>query len=184
MKPGTIFFLIIIALLVFLLMRSDSVKLFLKNDLLSFSYKKCTYSIPVKIKDIQSDTIDALYIQRKRFELPNGDEIFYESVDLPAKYAFDKPYQDVLEEIFNFKVQEVYETDGFILFKGEFDIALFYRSRHNMVLLYPANDLSEALIACFTDGEKEGLKKYQIPLVPSKWNVKQIILDGLINKDI
>jgi len=184
MRIGTLVFLAILGILVFFFLRSDPAKVILKDNVLRFFTKSCDYQIPVKVVAKKRDMIESLSIERTILELPNGDKVVYEVASLPPKYAFDKNYEDILEEIFKTRVKESYYRDGFALYKGDFSIALFFKSRSDLILIYPADDLEEALIGCFEEGEQKGLIKRSIPIQESHWSVKQIILDGLINKDI
>jgi len=184
MRIGTLVFLAILGALLFFFLRSDPAKVILKDNILRFFTKSCDYQIPVKVISQKRDSIESLSIERKVLELPNGDKVVYETASLPSKYSFDKNYEDILEEIFKTRIKEIYYRDGFALYRGDFAIALFFKTKSDLVLIYPADDLEEALIGCFENGEQKGLVKRSIPLQESHWSVKQIILDGLINKDI
>ncbi len=177
-------FLAILGTLFFFFLQSDPAKVILKDNILRFFTKSCDYQIPVNVISQKRDSIESLSIERKVLELLNGDKVIYEIVSLPAKYAFDKNYDDILEEIFNTRIEKIYYRDGFALYRGDFAIALFFKTKSDLILIYPADDLEEALIGCFENGEQKGLVKRSIPLQESQWSIKQIILDGLINKDI
>ncbi len=183
MRPGLIF-LLIVAVVLFFVLRTNPVKAQLFDDLLTIGDKNCKVEIPIKLVKSWSDAVQEISIQRDLLELPNGDRVIFERVDLPPKEAFDKAYNEILETIFDMPVEEIFSKDGLIIYKGKFDVALFYKTRHELVLIYPADDLTQMVISCLTQNKKEGLQKFSIEPVPSNWNVKQIILDGLINKDI
>ncbi|NPA64169.1 MAG: hypothetical protein GXO16_04260 [Epsilonproteobacteria bacterium] len=184
MKAGLLFFLVVVGVIVVLALLSDPARVELKDGKLRFFNKKCEYGVEVQIVKEERDSVAELWIERKILRLPNGDSIVYETASLPPKYAFEKPYDHIVEEIFSMKVRELFSTDGFVLYQGEFAVALFYKTRSDLVLLYPADDLKEALIACFTKGEKRPLQKFALPIRKSRWDIKQIIFGELINKDI
>jgi len=183
MKLGLIFVLIVIALMVILTLKSDPLKIELRNDRLAIYNKKCRMEIPVKIVDRKSDMVDMLQIEKLLLE-SDGVRFYLERDDLPAKYAFDKPYIDIVEKIFDTRFKELFSGDGVVVYRGDFDVALFYKTRHNLVLLYPLNpEASEAIIGC-AKGEKKELKLRQMPLKESVWKPEFFIFDGFINKDI
>lgn len=183
MKPGLIFLFIVAVVLSFVL-RTNPVKAQLFDNMLIIGDKSCKVEIPIKHLKRMRDAVQEISIQRDLLELPNGDSLIFERVDLPAKEAFDKAYNEIVETIFNMPVEEIFSQDGLIIYRGKFDVALFYKTRHELVLIYPADDLTQMIISCLTQQKKEGLEKFSKEPVPSRWSVKQIILDGLINKDI
>lgn len=185
MKAGTLFFLLIVALVIYFVLRSDPAKVMLGDEGLKFYTKECAYIIPAKVVKRERDRLDEISIERILVQLPNDDLIYYETASLPPKYAFDRPYDYLVEELFKSRFKELFSRDGFIYYQGEeFDVALFYKSKHDLVLIYPANDLRDALMACFVEGKQEGLKKFGIEPKKSRWSPKLIIIDNIINKDI
>ncbi|MRI58033.1 MAG: hypothetical protein C6H99_00830 [Epsilonproteobacteria bacterium] len=183
MKIGLVFVLIVLGVVLFLTLRSDPLKVELRHQSLLIYNKKCQIQIPVKVVEKKSDMVDMLQIQKILLE-SHGVRFFLEKDDLPAKYAFDKPYIDIVEKIFDRKFQEIFSGDGVIVYRGDFDVVLFYKTRHELVMLYPLNpQASEAIMAC-AKGEKREIKLRQMPLVESVWKPEFFILDGFINKDI
>jgi len=183
MKPGIIF-LLIVALVLFFVLRTDPFKAQLFDNMLIIGNKSCKVEIPVKELKEWSDAVQEISIVRHLLELPNGDKVIFEQVDLPPKETFDKAYNEIVETIFEMPAEEIFSKDGVVIYRGKFDVALFYKTRHELVLIYPADDLIQMIISCATQEKKEGLQKFSKEPLPSKWSVKQIILDGLINKDI
>ena len=185
MKLGTIFFLVAVALLIYFILKSDPARVMLNEDGLKFYTKECEYVIPVEQKGKEREMVEEIEIERILLELPNDDLIYYETVSLPPKYAFDKPYEHIIEEIFKSRFKELFSKDGFVYYQGEdFDVALFYKTKHELVLIYPANDLRDVLMGCFVAGRQDGLKKFGIEPKKSQWSPKLIIIDNIINKDI
>ncbi|MRJ03367.1 MAG: hypothetical protein GXO19_05460 [Epsilonproteobacteria bacterium] len=184
MKVAILFIALVVALFLFSIWKSNPAHINLKDGNIILKTRYCENRIPVKVAKREHEMVDEVEIERFLVELPNGDPIYYEIADLPPKDDFGKPYSDIVESLFGFRVREVFSHDGFVLYRGDFDIALFYKSRHDLILLYPADDLMEVFRACFQNGLQGELKKYSIPPKPARWSVKQIILEGLIEKDI
>ncbi len=186
MKAGLIFFLLVVVLIVVFTMRLNIAKVSLKDNRLVFYNKKCKNAIDVNVIKKESDLVDELDIDRYYLKLPNGDEVIYEVVDLPPARAFDKPYIEILEGIFDMKFKKVFESDGFVLYRGDFDVALFYKAKNELVLIYPADNLKDVLIECFKNNKAVPLPKEvkKVPFKKSRWDIKLIILDNIINKDI
>jgi hypothetical protein len=183
MKPGIVF-LLVVAIVLFFILRTDPFKVQLFDNMLIIGNKSCKVQIPVKPIEQSRDAVQEISIVRNVLELPNADRVILEQVDLPPKESFDKAYNEIVETIFDMPVEEIFSKDGVVIYRGKFDVALFYKTRHELVLLYPADDLTQMIISCATQKKKEGLRKFSKEPVMSRWSVKQIILDGLINKDI
>ncbi len=187
MKIGLLFVLIVFILLgIWLIKYSNPLLIKLQGNKLMLYNKKCQQQWSIKVVHKESDMLDALQIERKLVVLPNGQRLYVELDDLPPKYDFDKEYREIIEKIFNHSFEEFFSSDGIIIFKGGFDVALFYKTSHDLVLLYPLDEsLSQVLMAC-AKGKKLPLpKEYkQLPLQKSGWKMEFFILDGFINKDI
>ena len=186
MKIGLLFFLVVVALLVWLSLRSDPLMVKLQKDRLLLYTKKCRQEWPVKVLKKESDMVDSLQIERVLVELPNGQRIYVEMDDLPAKYTFDRDYRLIVEKIFGQKFEEIFSKDGVVIYRSDFDVALFYKTSHDLVLLYPLDrNLTQVIIECAKGREISLPKKYeQLPLKKSGWKVEFFILDGFVNKDI
>jgi hypothetical protein len=185
MKLGAMFFAGVVALLIYIILKSDPARVMLGGDGLKFYTKECEYVISVEQKAKEREMVEEVGIERILLELPNDDLIYYETISLPPKYSFDKPYEHIIEEIFKSRFKELFSKDGFVYYQGEdFDVALFYKTKHELVLIYPANDLRDALMDCFVEGRQERLKKFGIEPKKSQWSPKLIIIDNIINKDI
>jgi hypothetical protein len=186
MKAGLILFLLIIGGIIFFALKMNVAKIRLKDGNLTIYNKKCKKEIFVKVLSKETDMVDEIDIKRYILKLSNGDEIVYEIINLPATRAFNKSYEEILEKIFNMKLSKKFSTDGFVLFKGDFDIALFYKADSELILLYPANNLENILLACYKDNRPQELKKdiEKIRYHKSRWDISLIILDNIINKDI
>jgi len=186
MKVGIIFFIAVILAVLFFSFYEDPLKVRLNGDWLEFYNRKCKQTLPVKVLSKELDTVDMLSLQRYLLEL-RGAKIYLEEVDLPPKYTFDKTYDVIVSKIFGMKVKEAFDENGVIIYKGEkFDVAVFYKTQHDLVLLYPLPaPLTSAIISC-AKGEPKSLPQTlpQPPLQKSEWKIELIILDNIINKDI
>jgi len=186
MKAGLIFFIAVILAVIFFSFYEDPLKVKLNGDWLEFYNRKCKQTLPVKVLEKEKDLIDVIELERILLEF-RGIKFYLEIVDLPPKYAFDKPYGFIVEKIFKMKVKEVFSEKGVTIYKGDgFDIALFSKTNHDLVLLYPLPEaLTSAIISC-TKGEPKSLPNTlpQPKLIKSQWNMDLIILDNIINKDI
>ncbi len=183
MKAGLIFLLLVVGVVIFLALYSNPTKIALQDGTLTIYNKKCRLQLPVKVLKKERDSVDMVTIERTLLEI-EGVRLFLEQDDLPAKYAFDKPYGDIVEKIFNSRFKEIFSGDGVVVFRGTFDVALFFKTRHNLVLLYPLNPkASSAIISC-AKGQKRDFKLRQMPLEKTIWKPEFFILDGFINKDI
>ncbi len=186
MKIGLLFFLAVVALLVWLSLRSDPLMVKLQKDRLLLYTKKCRQEWPVRVLKKESDMVDLLQIERVLVELPNGQKIYVEMDDLPAKYTFNQDYHLIVEKIFGQKFKEIFSKDGVVIYHSDFNVALFYKTIHNVVLLYPLdNNLTQIIIEC-AKGRRVALptKYEQLPLKKSKWKVEFFILDEFVNKNI
>ncbi len=186
MKVGLLFFLAVVALLVWLSLHSEPLMAKLQKDRLLLYTKKCRQEWPVRVLAKESDMVDSLQIERDLVELPNGQKIYVEMDDLPPKYAFDRDYRLIVEKIFGQKFKEIFSKDGVVIYHSDFDVALFYKTTHDLVLFYPLDgNLTQVIIEC-AKGHKVSLpKEYkQLPLKKSEWKVEFFILDGFVNKDI
>ncbi|MRI84152.1 MAG: hypothetical protein C6I00_07000 [Nitratiruptor sp.] len=185
MKLGMVLFIGVLLLLAYAIWRSDPAFVALEDGKLRFGKRGCALAFEVEVVAREREVVDELTIQRWLIRLSNGDSLYYEEVDLPPKEAFGWSYRAIVEGLFGFRVEEVASGDGFVIYRGDFAIALFYKSRHNLILLYPADDLMEALLACLQRGEQKPLLERK-GIVPRKgrWKIEWIILDGLIEKNI
>ena len=187
MKIGLLFVLIVFILLgIWLIKYSNPLLIKLQDDRLMLYNKECHKQWSIKVVHKESDMLDALQIERKLIVLPNGQRLYIEFDDLPAKYDFDRDYLEIVEKIFEQDFKEIFSSDGVVIYRDGFDVALFYKTSHNLVLLYPLDEnLSRVIIAC-AKGKKLPLpKEYkQFPLRKSKWKMEFFILDGFINKNI
>ncbi len=186
MKIGLLLFLALVALLVWFSLHSDPLLIKLEQGKLRLYTKKCAQEWPVRLLAKESDMVDALQIERDLVELPNGQKIYVEIDDLPPRYDFDRDYRLIVEKIFGQKFKEIFAKDGVVIYRSDFDVALFYKTSHDLVLLYPLDsNLARVIIEC-AKGHKVSLpKEYeQPPLKKSRWRVEFFILDGFVNKDI
>ncbi len=185
-KIGLIFFIAVVALLIYLSIRTNPMRVQFKNDTLRIYTKECSRSWPVKVLQKENDMVDLLQIERYLVELPNGQKIYVELDDLPPKYALDRDYREIVEKIFGQKFKERFSQDGVVIYHGDFDVALFYKTIHELVMLYPLDEtLVDVLIACAKGEEKELPSHFkELPLIKSRWKPEFFILNGFINKNI
>ncbi len=183
MKSALLIFAILVAVLIFLGLKTDIAHVKLEGDSLVFYDKKCKKILPVKRVESFVDQVDVINIDRILLEL--GDHRFYyERVSLPPKNDFGMPYGEIIEGIFGFKRSEnIFESDGAVIYRGDFDVALFYDRGGDLTLIYPLNDrLIKSITGCF--GKTINVAKDTDTLKKSDWNVKLIILGNMVTKDI
>ena len=181
MKIGLLFILLV--LLAFFLFGKDATKIALEGDTLKIYSKKCSVQIKVSVEQKNSDMVDEVQIDRLFLRLPNEQSIVLERINLDPKHDFGVPYNELLSSLFQTKAKEVFVKNGMRIFKlDSFYVAVFDKSKDDLVLLYPLDsEMAQALQEC----RSIDWKKVQIPPVRlSKWDIKLIILDGLIEKDI
>ncbi len=186
MKVGLLFFLAVVVLLVWLSLHTQPLMVKLEKNRLVLYTKKCHQEWPVKVLKKESDMVDALQIERDLVELLNGQKIYVEMDDLPPKYAFDRDYRLIVEKIFGQRFKEIFAKDGVVIYRSDFDVALFYKTAHDLVLLYPLNNnLTQVVIECAKGHIVPLPNEYkQLPLKKSEWKVEFFILDGFVTKDI
>ncbi len=186
MKVGLLFFLVVVALLIWLSLHTEPLMVKLEKNRLLLYTKKCRQEWPVKVLKKESDMVDSLQIERVLVKLPNGQKIYVEMDDLPPKYAFDRDYRLIVEKIFGQRFKEIFSKDGVVIYRSDFDVALFYKTTHDLVLLYPLdNNLTQVVIECAKGHVVPLPNEYEhLPLKKSEWKVEFFILDGFVNKDI
>lgn len=187
MKLGLLFFFVLVAIGLVMIWRSHPIVIEVKKDTIVLRHKDCSVTLPVHVEQKSHDLLDELSIERKIVKLPNGQKVVIEKDELPLRHKFGVAYNELLEEIFAKKAKKYFSTDGLAVYDmGEFYVALFYKSRAALVLLYPLDEsLVKSLRKCIETGEFTLPKVFdQKPLIQTHWSIKQIILDGLIEKNI
>lgn len=187
MKIGLLLFFAGVLLALFFIVRSHPMLITVTKNFVQIRYRDCNVSLPVHIEHKENDMVDELAIERLVVRLPNGQKMVIEQDDLSLKHKFGVAYNALMEEIFQKKMHEVVSIDGMVIYKADtFYVALFYKSRSSLVLLYPLDEsFVQSLRTCIEIKKFSLSKKFQqLPLLCTKWSMKQIILDGLIEKNI
>ena len=181
MKMGLLFVLIV--LMVFIFFGRDATKIALEGNLLKIYSKKCSIKIDVAIEEKSSDLVDEVQIDRLFLRLPNKQSIVLERINLDPKHDFGMPYNELLTSLFQKKAKEIFAKNGMRVFwLDSFYVALFDKTKDDLVLLYPLDkEIVQALQGCRSI---DWSRVHIPPLLLSKWDIKLIILDGLIEKDI
>ncbi|SMC08260.1 hypothetical protein [Nitratiruptor tergarcus] len=181
MKAGLLF--VIIVLLLFLFYRDNSRKVALHNGVLKIYDKTCSLQIPVQPLKHESDLIDELMIERDYLKLPNNQEIVLESIDLTnVQHTIGIPYNELVTYIFDMHVKEFWQKSGVAIYEGKFYVAVFYKTKHELELLYP---LDKTLAMAIKECKKPEWNAVKLPTPPKpKWDMRLIITEGLINKNI
>ncbi len=181
MKIGLL--VVLFLLLLFFFMRSDARKIALENGTLRIYDKQCSLQIPVKRVKRSSNLIDELSIERDFLQLPNKQEIVMERIDLTdPKHSIGMPYNELVNEIFGAKFQEFWQKDGMVIYAGDFYVALFYKSKDDLILLYPLGHTFAQAIAQCKEPRWSTLHLPSIKL--STWDIRLIITEGVIKKNI
>ncbi|BCD68557.1 hypothetical protein [Nitratiruptor sp. YY09-18] len=181
MKVGLIFVLLL--LLLFFFYKSDARKISLQDGKLKIYDKSCNLQIRVKSLKYESDLIDELMIDREYLELPNKQEIVVERINLTnQQHAIKMPYNELIENIFRMHVKEYWEKSGVVIYEGDFYVAVFYKSKNDLTLLYPLDSMmANAIKSC----KEPDWSQVKIPkIIKPKWDIKLIITEGLIGKNI
>ncbi len=181
MKIGLLFVLIVFV--AFLIFGRDAMKIALEGNSLKIYSKKCSVKIDVALEEEKSDVVDEVQIDRLFLRLPNRQSIVLERINLDPKHDFGMPYNELLSSLFQKKAQEIFAKNGMSIFQlDSFYVALFDKTKDDLVLLYP---LDHEIVQALQECRSINWKKVQIPPVTlSKWDIKLIIMDGLIEKDI
>ena len=181
MKWG--FVVLIVLVLLFVLWRTDALQIRLLDRGVEIFDKRCKLTIPAERLDTSRDMVDEVRIVRTRLRLANGQEIVYESADLDPKHDFGMPYDELVSKLFGCKARVLSKKEGALFVEcGDIVVGVFYKSAHDLVLLYPLAPATVRMI------EK---CRYDAAMLPqglrvrlAKWDVGLIILDGLIEKNI
>lgn len=181
MKWG--FVVLIFLVLLFVLWRTDALQIRLLDRGVEIFDKRCKLAIPAERLETSRDLVDEVRIERTRLRLANGQEIVYESADLDPKHDFGIPYEELVGKLFGCKGRVLSKKEGALFVEcGDFVVGVFYKSTHDLVLLYPLIPATVGMIEkCRYDA---AMLPKDMPLRPTKWDIRLIILDGLIKKNI
>ncbi len=181
MKLG--FVVLFVLILLFLFWRTDALQIRLLDRGVEIYDKTCKLAIPAQKVAHSSDLVDEVRIERTTLRLENGQEIIYESADLNPKHDFGIPYEELVGKLFGCDAKVIGKKEGALFVEcGDFVVAAFYKSAHDLVLLYPLMPQTVQMIRkCRYDAT---MLPKNLPMQRSRWDVKLIILDGLIKKNI
>jgi len=155
----------------------------------------CTMEFPSI--DSEEELVDDLDISRHLIKLPNGTQLYYESVDLPATYDFSLPPDALVAKIFrfvNFGVDK--ETGHIFLVRGEdgegrsFRVLVLTESSHRLEMVYPLDEETANIFAeCLVNGLKNEFPEPSAPATPDRdikpdWSESEIVKQNMIEKDM
>jgi len=186
MKIGLLFFIAIIAALAVLWYRSDPLRIELRDSQLILANKKGRTPIAVEILKKERDMVDEVGIERVYLRFGWGDEAILESIDLDPRHDIGVDDRRLLEILFGKTFKERFRSDGIAIYEGDFFVALFTHTPHDLVLLYPLSEgFAKALEELVRSGSFTPPKRASgLQIEPTQWSPRLIILDGLIRKDI
>ncbi len=181
MKLG--FVVLLVLVLLFLFWRTNALQIRLLDRGVEIYDKTCKLTIPAQKVAHSSDLVDEVRIERTTLRLANGQEIIYESADLDPKHDFGIPYEELVGKLFGCDAKVRGKQEGALFVEcGDFVVAAFYKGAHDLVLLYPLTRQTVQMIQkCRYDA---AMLPKSLPIRPSHWDAKLIILDGLIKKNI